>query len=479
MATWALPKVVVIKFKNPYITSNLYRRDNGAVASGAHGIYGTSSRIEVEKAKSNDKYVNLRFLFTNRYMHRTSDASWAIAAVSPTPQEDLSDPLCTLFEPIKVDNADDDANANVFYLIHAQSGGRLVIDDEIFVLRVEFNLSSTTQGYLRAVDFDSLVRLHKRRNLAFKGDNGKYLKAFTWGNKNYLQFSSDIPNDSLSRHEASVMLDGIVQLTSIHLRSHWNLSDDGWIFGNANPITSLHDPNTHFWPIKINANTIALRAADGKFCRRRVTNNLANGSIGTEQSSPTKEAELQVEELVTKSLVNNVRYEIEYGRVFDETPHTGWSSTVVNSQDVDVTSSLSFTYQDTKEYTFAHDFTLETGVPTFFDAALPFVGKDGSIDEAAAKINAQLQWNAVNSTTRTVTGNGSIVVPAKSSAVVSYVGKRGTYNVPFKYTQVDTVDQPLPVGSPPVDVESEGIDGLYTATNLYGFKLVMDSIQAI
>ena len=163
----------------------------------------------------------------------------------------------------------------------------------------EFNLTSTTQGYLHAFDFDTLVRLYCHRNLAFKGDNGKYLRAFTWGNKNYLQFSSDIPNDSLSRYEASVMLEGHIQLTSVHSRSQWNLSEDGWIFRNANSITSLHDPNTHFWPIKINANTITLRAADGKFCQRRVTNNLANGSIGTEQSSPTKEAELQVLLIVT------------------------------------------------------------------------------------------------------------------------------------------------------------------------------------
>ncbi|XP_047964029.1 uncharacterized protein LOC125208452 [Salvia hispanica] len=340
----------------------------------------------------------------------------------------------------------------------------------------EFNLTSTTQGYLHAFDFDTLVRLYCHRNLAFKGDNGKYLRAFTWGNKNYLQFSSDIPNDSLSRYEASVMLEGHIQLTSVHSRSQWNLSEDGWIFRNANSITSLHDPNTHFWPIKINANTITLRAADGKFCQRRVTNNLANGSIGHGEDLSHERSELQVEELVTKSLVNNVRYQIKCGRVFDETAHTGWSSKVVNSHDVDETFSLSFTYQDTKEYTFAHDYTLETGVPRVFDTALAFIGKDGSIDEAAAKINADLQWNAVNSTTRTVTGNGSIMVPVKSSAVVSYVGKRGTYNVPFNYTQVDTVDQP--VGSPPVDVESEGI-GLYTATNLYDFKLVIETIQAI
>ncbi|KAG6428932.1 hypothetical protein SASPL_106971 [Salvia splendens] len=350
MGVWALPKAIAIKSQDFKDRGHIYRRDNnGAIALGEADVFSTKARIEVEQAKTDSKYVNLRFSYTNRYMHRTSDGSWAMAAVSTKPQEDLSDPFCTLFEPIKVDG-------DIFYLIHAQSGGRLVIDSASFLFFVEFDLTSTTRGYLSAVDFDSLVRLPVRGNLAFIGDNGKYLNT-----------------------------------------------------------TDLSNPNTLFWPIKINANTIALRAADGKFCQRRVTSNLANGSIGTEDTSLTKEAELQVEELVTKSLVNNVRYQSEYGRVFNEIPHTGWSSTVVNSQDVDVTFSLSFTYQDTKEYTFARSYTLETGVPTVFDAALPFVGPNGSIDEAAAKINAELQWNAVNSMTRTVTGKGSVTVPAKET----------------------------------------------------------------
>ncbi|KAL1551601.1 hypothetical protein AAHA92_19422 [Salvia divinorum] len=269
--------------------------------------------------------------------------------------------------------------------------------------------------------------------------------------------------------------DGHVRLTSIHWSALWNLANSSWILGNT---TNANSPNTLFWPVKINGNTIALRAADGKFCQRRVTYNLANGSIGTEVSSLTKQAELQVEELVAKSLVHNVRYQIEYGRVFDETSYTGWSSTLVNSQDVEVTISLSFTYEDTKDYTVARSYTLETGVPTLFDSALPFVSKGGSIDDAAAKISALLQWNAANTMTATVTGKGSVTLPAKTSAVVSYVGKRGTCNVPFYYTQADTVVN-APIGSLPVEVMSEGIDGLYTATNTYDFNLVIEKTQAI
>ncbi|KAL1551605.1 hypothetical protein AAHA92_19426 [Salvia divinorum] len=447
MANWALPKAIAIKSQDFKDKGHIYRDDDhkGAVALGEESVYSTRARIEVEKAKNNDKYVNLRFSYTNRLVPY---------------------PLCTLFKPVKVD---DDV---VFYLIHAQSGGRLVIDSASFFLYVEKEPSSSNQGHLLAVDLDSLVRLPVRGNLAFIGDNAKYLKAFTWGN-NYFQLSSDIPNDTLSRHQVTEQPDGHVRLTSIHWSALWNLANSGWILGNT---TNANSPNTLFWPVKINGNTIALRAADGKFCQRRVTNNLANGSIGTEVSSLTKQAELW------RNWWRRVWYITSDTRsstgVFDETSYTGWSSTLVNSQDVEVTISLSFTYEDTKEYTIARSYTLETGVPTLFDSALPFVRKGGSIDDAAAKISALLQWNAANTMTATVTGKGSVTLPAKTSAVASYVGKRGTCNVPFYYTQADTVVN-APIGSLPVEVVSEGIDGLYTATNTYDFNLVIEKTQAI
>ncbi|KAL1557027.1 hypothetical protein AAHA92_12568 [Salvia divinorum] len=469
----ALPNVMVIQSADPNEKGYVYRKDeDGIVAFGEESVFSTRARIEVEPAKTDSKYVNLRFSYSNRYMQRPVFLSYGLAAVGLAPLEDTSSPFCTLFEPVKVDNGDDDDD--VFYFIHAESGGRLAIDIANMSFFVDIFGTSASQGHLRVVDLDSLVRLPVRGNLAFIGDNGKYLKAFTWF-INYFQLSSDIPNDTLSRHQVTEQPDGHVRLTSIHWSALWNLANSGWILGNT---TNANSPNTLFWPVKINGNTIALRAADGKFCQRRVTNNLANGSIGTEVSSLTKQAELQVEELVAKSLVHNVRYQVEYGRIFDETSYTGWSSTVVNSQDVEVTISLSFSYQDTKEYTFARSYTLETGVPTLFDSALPFVSKDGSIDDAAAKISALLQWNAANTMTATVTGKGSVTLPAKTSAVVSYVGKRGTCNVPFYYTQADTVVN-APIGSLPVEVVSEGIDGLYTATNTYDFNLVIEKTHAI
>ncbi|KAL1551602.1 hypothetical protein AAHA92_19424 [Salvia divinorum] len=471
MAVWGLPKVMAIKSEDFKEKGYIYRKDeDGSVALGEESVFSTRARIEVEQSKIDSKYVHLRFSYSNRYMQRTVPWSYAIAAVGRTPQEDTSDPFCTLFEPIRVGVG---LGNNEFYFIHVQSGGRLVVDSTSFVFYVDITGSSSLQGHLRPVDLDSLARLPVRANVAFIGSTAHYIKAYLMGNVNHFQLSSNVPHDAYSRHQVSQMPDGHVQLTSIYWNTLWR-SSGLWIIGDSNDQT---DPDTLFMPFKINATTIALRASNDNFCDRRLFKDMFFNCITPLSPSPTALAQFQVEELVILSRVGNVRYQIEYARVIDEEPYSGWSSTVVNDGEVDLDFAVSFTYQDLKEYTFARSFSLETGVPTVIDAALPFVAKDASVDEAASRINAHLQWNATNTMTTMVTVRGSVQVPAKSSVVASYVGKRATCNVPFYYTETDTINNLSP--TPNSVAVSEGVDGLYTATNCYDFELVVEKTQAL
>ncbi|KAL1551606.1 hypothetical protein AAHA92_19427 [Salvia divinorum] len=466
MGMWALPKAIAIKSQDFKDRGHIYRKDdNGAVALGEEDVFSTKARIEVEQAKTDSKYVNLRFSYTNRYMHRTSDGSWAMAAVSTKPQEDMSEPSCTLFEPVKVD---DDG---VFYLIHAQSGGRLVVDSASLLFYVDFDLFSTTQGYLSAVDLDSLVRLPTRVTVAFIGDNAKYLKAFDYLNTYYLQFSSDVPYDTLSRHQVAQMPDGHVRLTSIHWIKLWRLASDDWVLADTK---DEKDADTLFWPVKIDDSTVALQAANGKFCQRRVAKGLMTGSLAAVASSPTKEAGMQVNEMVVLSAIHNVRYQTEYARIYNEAPYKAWSTTVVNDSDEEESMAVSFNYQDSWDYTFARSFKLDTGVPAVIDAAVPIIGKEGSIDQKSYRINAPLHWNASKAITTVVPARGMVRVPAKSSVEVSYVGTRGTCNIPFYYSQVNNVVIFPPNVMPMLDV-FEGVDGIYTVTNVYDFRFVVEA----
>lgn len=186
----------------------------------------------------------------------------------------------------------------------------------------------------------------------------------------------------------------------------------------------------------------------------------------------------QVHELVLMSSIHNVRYQTEYTRIYNEAPYLAWSTTMVNESDEEASMAVSFIYQDSRDYTFARSFTLHTGVPAVIDAALSFIGKEGSIDQTSYKITAPLQWNASKAITTVVTARGSVRVPAKSRVEVSYVGTRATCNIPFYYSQVDNVMTFPPYVMPMLDV-SEGIDGIYTATNCYDFRFVVEKTQPI
>ena len=153
MATISLPRLIVIKSKAYTEKGHAYFKADGAsVLVGEEDIFSTLVKIEVERSTTNTKYVNLKFGYFNRYWRRKENDKFIIAE-SDQPQEDVTQPSCTLFEPVKVDNA------GVFYLRHVQSGGRVSLDGSIMAFYVNENSSDDDKSYLTFVDWNTLVKL--------------------------------------------------------------------------------------------------------------------------------------------------------------------------------------------------------------------------------------------------------------------------------------------------------------------------------
>ncbi|XP_047957789.1 uncharacterized protein LOC125203481 [Salvia hispanica] len=172
-------------------------------------------KVEVERAKSHDKYVHLRFCYNNKYWQKKENDN-SIVAVSNKPEEDITKPSCTLFEPSLM--------YFVRYFTHAQTGWRVMMNNSTGAFYLDDNSFGAA---LRFVDWETLVKLPK--HVAFLGDNGKYLKAYGGHDGiNYLQFGSDDPNDVLSGHQVSLMRDGHVRIKSDLWGSFWRRASD-WI----------------------------------------------------------------------------------------------------------------------------------------------------------------------------------------------------------------------------------------------------------
>ncbi|XP_042035013.1 uncharacterized protein LOC121781333 [Salvia splendens] len=306
MATTSLPRLVVFNVPKAGTNTYVYRKDDGSVVDGENDKFSELVKIEVERSKTNNERIHLRFSHKNRYWQKNASDD-SIVAVSNKPEEDTTKASCTLFEPVQQSD-------NVVYLTHIQTGWRVMLNNSTGGFYVDKNSVGAPLGF---VDWDTLVKLPK--HVAFLGDNGRYLKALGHNGFKYLQFGIDDPNDILSGNEVSLMRDGHVRIKSDLWGSYWRWASN-WIYVDSDDVTA-NNKSTLFWPVKINENTIALRSAgNGLFCKR-LTEDGMESCLNAGVSNITSEARLQVQELVMERKIYNVTYRMEDARIYGEAPY--------------------------------------------------------------------------------------------------------------------------------------------------------------
>ncbi|KAG6398027.1 hypothetical protein SASPL_139477 [Salvia splendens] len=454
MATTALPKFVVLNVPKAATNTYVYRKDDGSVVAGDDDMFSPLVKIEIELAEVDSKHVHLRFSYSNKYWQKSTDDN-SIVAVSNKPDEDITKPSCTLFES--------SLQSGVLYFTHAQTGWRVMMNNSTSAFYVDQNSVGAPLGF---VDWDTLVKLPER--VAFKGNNGKYLKAY-YDDHNYLQFASDDPNDDLSSHQVSLMSDGHVRIKSDHWGLFWRRSPN-WIWADSEDITA-NNKDTLFWPIKIEGNTIALRnAGNNNFCKRLTLDGMDN-CLNAAVSSLTNETRLQVQELVMERKIYNVRYRMEDARIFGETPYLAGTTTATNYEDEEGSVSVEITYINETSYSFSRSVSITVGVTSSITAGVPGIGEESI--EIMSQISTTLEWNNTTTNSVEIKATGSVPVPARSVAVVHYVGTKGTCDVPFSYTQQDRSSTDGKI------TETDQIDGVYTGVNAYNFSFIVEKSEPL
>ncbi|KAG6418415.1 hypothetical protein SASPL_120619 [Salvia splendens] len=149
---------------------------------------------------------------------------------------------------------------------------------------------------------------------------------------------------------------------------------------------------------------------------------------------------------------------MEDARIFGETPFLAGKAKLTNDTDQDDMMNASISYLDEKSYSFSWGFSLTVGVKTNIRAKLPFIA-DGKV-EVSSQISGSLLWNKSTKTSTSVGVTDAVPVPAKTVAIVEYVGTMGTCNIPFSYTQSSTDGK---------FSEIEQNDGIYEGVIYYNF----------
>lgn len=155
---------------------------------------------------------------------------------------------------------------------------------------------SDSTDIITVLDYSFFSKLPK--NVAFKGDNGKYLGAFPFNGKSHLQFSFDNPNDPKAAHEVFTSLDGTVHIKSKYFDKFWRLDEEDMIVADATkPDDFTPIARAMFRPNFIDDNVVALLNMQKTWYAKRYTSKNGVELLSASTSSVDEFAKLQVKDL--------------------------------------------------------------------------------------------------------------------------------------------------------------------------------------
>ncbi|KAI9107258.1 hypothetical protein K1719_021646 [Acacia pycnantha] len=441
----SLPSFVVLKsnYNNKYL--RYIQEDvqvHGFLQFSGEEVVSPYAKFEVEKAKSGHGLVHIRCCYNNKYWVRWTQNHWWIVAGANEPEEDQSKWSCTLFKPIYID-----ADANTIRFLHVQLGHyaclwRTGAPFASCLFAGSENPDKDSCDACTIIDWESLLILPK--HVAFKGDNGQYLSARWIEGYQYLQFASNDVGDPTVGNEIFTTYDGSIRVKSNYFSKFWRRSPN-WIWADSYDTTN-NNSDTLFWPIKVDNNVVALRnLGNNNFCMRLTTEGKTS-CLNSGVSTISKEARIEVEDLVISRQIYNVNFRLLDARIYSQRVLTMATGVAINRTQEPNNAEVKLSYTETKSSTWNASLSLKQGVKTTFKAGLPFIG-DGEIEVSVEFSGAYERFT----------------VPPMTMVTVSLLATVGSCDVPFSYTQRDTLTNGKRV---PYVMD----DGIYTGINSFKFK---------
>ncbi|KAI9078668.1 hypothetical protein K1719_039417 [Acacia pycnantha] len=125
-------------------------------------------------------------------------------------------------------------------------------------------------------------------------------------------------------------------------------------------------------------------------------------------------------------------------------------------------AEVKLSYTETKSSTWNANVSLKLGVKTSFQTGVPLIAK-GKI-EISAEFSGAYEWGETNKTSSTILETVyKVIVPPMTKVTVSLLATMGSCDVPFSYTQRDTLTNGQ-------QVTYNMDDDIYTGMNSFNFK---------
>ncbi|KAI9114210.1 hypothetical protein K1719_014860 [Acacia pycnantha] len=372
----SLPRFVVLKsnYNNKYLRYihedvQVYR----FLQFSGEEVVSPYAKFEVEMAKSGNGLVHIRCCYNNKYWVRWTENHWWIVAGADEPEEDQSKWSCTLFKPIYVD-----ANAKKVRFLHVQLKHyaclwRTAAPYASCLYAGSENPDKDSCDVYTIIDCKSLLIMPK--HVAFKGDNGHYLSARWIEGHQYLQFASNDVGDPTVGNEIFTTSNG-----SIRVKSNYFVDN----------------------------NVVALRnLGNNNFCKR-LTAEGKTDCLNAGVSTISKEARIEVEELVILRQIYNVNFRLLDARIYNQRVLTMATGVAINRTQEPNNAEVKLSYTKTKSSTWNNSVSLKLGVKTNLKTGVPFI-KEGKI-EISTEFSGAYQWGETKtSSTRDTLTNGQQV----------------------------------------------------------------------
>ncbi|KAL6142643.1 hypothetical protein ACLB2K_060920 [Fragaria x ananassa] len=149
------------------------------------------------------------------------------------------------------------------------------------------------------------------------------------------------------------------------------------------------------------------------------------------------EARFLLEELVRSRLIYNVNFNLLDARIYSNEPELVTGQSFNNVTSLPQNMELTFTYTQSKTSTWNATVSITVGVSTTFRTGVPFIA-DGEIS-TSLETTTTYEWGRSYTEEETCTDTIAITTPAMSRVTVSRIETRGSCDVPFSYTQEDTL----------------------------------------
>ncbi|KAJ0714035.1 putative Agglutinin domain-containing protein [Helianthus annuus] len=403
MALTSIPSFFVIQSSasSLYLSPNTTeKRPSGVLEFSEARIFSPRVKFAAEQSKKGGDatLVHIRSCFNNKYWvpHEVSKGVFEVGASANKPQEDTTDPACTLFR-VSIDSNQDGTSG--FRFFH--------VSTSLYAVNLSGGLGMITgppsYSTFPAVDWETLVILPDQ--VAFRSQQlgGNYLRSrvIDGYNHNSFESGSDIGNPEVGYELIPASHGNYYRIKSLSYGKLLTRINPEWIAAHAEVEDNSND--TLFSFIKVSDEVFALSYfGNQRFCGGAGAHNCLSASY----SQLSKETRLIVEERVLQKKISNVRYRLDHSIIYDEQVEEVVTEFATNiSRDKENSTTLEFTQTESITATWNNSESLSIGVSlsagvslgvSFEAEEIPFVANTTLELSLSTEYGSSHEWGTAN-----------------------------------------------------------------------------------